>query len=107
MCVVIEIGVGKIKHQRLGWNYAYCHTADGIALISVGHIIKFVLAYTGIVGKVDQPSQHTGGNINGVIDEIVDGVIRANDFINYTINVSTSMLAGRVNLTANTGNING
>src|SRR5690554_91351 len=81
MCVVIEIGVGQIKHQRLGWNYAYCHTADGIALIAVGHIIKVVLAYTGIGGKVDPPSQHTGGNINGVIDEIVDGVISAKSLV--------------------------
>ena len=35
--------------------------------------------------------------------ETLGAYYTVNDFINYTINVSTSMLAGRVNLTANTG----
>lgn len=62
------------------------------------HAVNLQMAYSMDIGSIGAGVEYVEPGY-----ETLGAYYSVNDFINYTLNFSTSMLAGRVNLTANTG----
>jgi hypothetical protein len=94
LSVVSEFHLSSLSHDR---RLSSSADLDGAATRQY-HAALLQLAYSMNIGSIGAGVEYVEPGY-----ETLGAYYTVNDFINYTINVSTSMLAGRVNLTANTG----
>ncbi len=94
LSLVSEFHISSLSNDR---RLSASTNFDGTATRQY-HAALLQLAYNMGIGSVGAGVEYVEPGY-----ETLGAYYSVNDFINYTINFSTSMLAGRVNLTANTG----